>query len=153
MKSEARAMYWQFALRLVTRAEIASWADKAIAAGLPNEELFELSTCAGLDDNEVMRLLTNLSAGYDKKQVEQQLLAKLIAYYSSVDSGKTVNNSLLRDYECIADVSPDVRSALMWLDDEIALSREGIKWFRVHESRIIIEKLSKFLADIPGTPS
>lgn len=147
MKSEARAIYWEFALRLVTRAEVALWADKAIVAGLHNEELFELSTCAELDDNEVMKLPTAVSIGYDKKRVEQRLIAKLIAYYSSVDAGKKVNASLLSDYEQIADLSPDVHSALMWLSDEIALSREGVRWLQVHESRAIIERMSKFVAN------
>ncbi|HEX3135556.1 MAG TPA: hypothetical protein VHX44_18480 [Planctomycetota bacterium] len=153
MKSEARAIYWEFALRLVTRAEVASWADKAIAVGFRNEELFELSTCAELDDNDVMRLLTAMSIGYDKKKVEQRLIATFIAYYSAVDSSKNVNASLLSDYEQIVDLSPDVHSALLWLNDEIALSREGVRWLRVHESKAIIERMSKFLSDTPTAHS
>lgn len=74
-------MYWEFALRLVSREEVAAWADRVIEVGHPNEELFELSTCAELDDNVIMNSLTALSLGYDRGKVEQELIVKLVAHF------------------------------------------------------------------------
>ena len=155
----SKSIYWLFALRIINRNDVSCWADNLVNLGCGNSNVFDLSTCSQLDDNDIMGMIKSIKDEYENINVDVELLTALRDYYLKIDNGKTVNLSMILDFSQIDDLKQEIRHELDWLADDISLSRDGIKIFQGNESSTIVIEIDKIIsaqqgdAPVPASPA
>jgi hypothetical protein len=143
--NSSNVIYWLFAFRLIDKNELIQWADALISEKFASDELYDLSTCREMDENEVMDKIKKVNFT-NNRNFDVELLICLRDYYKNVDNGINVNLATLINFEGIDEIHIDIRRKLDRLMDEIQLARDGIKIFKANESKLIVDELNIILS-------